>query len=97
MHQLFGAYLNQDYAFWGDSIERVVDCYRRDSTPHQVASLVEELRRFRASHPDNLDAAFQSAHGFDVDPALWASTTSSFFDDLVRQLSAPAAPDGASH
>ena len=97
MNQLFGVYLNQDYSHWGETIEAVVDCYRRDSRPQQVECLVAEIQRFRARHAEDLDAAFASAHGFDFDPALWGLSTGSFLDDLERQLQAPAAPDAARH
>ena len=90
MSQLFGVYLNQDYTHWGDSIESVVDCYKQDSSAEQIESLVAEIQRFVASHPNDLDAAFTAAHGFDFDPALWDLTTSSFLSNLASQLSAPS-------
>ena len=95
MGQLFRVYLNQDYGHWGDSIERVVDCYKRDSDAVQIRLLVDEIQRFRTSHTEDLDAAFAAAHGFDFDPALWGLTTASFLATLERQLSAPgfAEPD----
>ncbi|MDP9124079.1 MAG: contact-dependent growth inhibition system immunity protein [Pseudomonadota bacterium] len=83
----------KDYGHWGESIQRVVECYKRDSDAAQIRSLVDEIQRFQASHPDDLDAAFSAAYGFDFDPALWGLTTSSFLDNLHRQLSAPPMPD----
>jgi hypothetical protein len=98
MDQLFGVYLNQDYGHWGESIQSVVECYRRDSNAAQIRSLVDEIQRFQASHPHDLDFAFSAAYGFDFDPALWGLTTSSFLANLHRQLSAPAMPeDDAKH
>jgi hypothetical protein len=89
LDQLFGVYLSQDYAYWGDTLEAVLASYMRDSPVADQQILLGDIERFRALHPDDLDAAFSSAYGYDFDPALWDHTTASFFAELERWLLAP--------
>lgn len=85
LDQLFGAYLNQDYKLWGDTLEEVVRCYKRDSNAEDNQHLLEELARFSSTHAEDLDASFLARYGFDFDPRLWSHTTASFFE-LVRHV-----------
>lgn len=82
MDQLFGVYLNQDYSYWGDTIEKVVQRYKTDSPAEDITSLLKEIDRFEQAHPHDMDQAFGTAYGFDFAPSLWGHTTASFFQEL---------------
>ena len=86
---LIKAYLNQDYEYWGSTLEEVIDAFKRDSAAFANAELRAEIKRYVAEHPDDLDAAFTAAYGFDFDPALWDTTTLGFFQLLDARLAAP--------
>lgn len=84
--QLFGVYLNQDYEYWGSTLEGVISCYIKDSSPMRVAQMVAEIGEFTRSHADDLDESFDRRYGFDFAPKLWGHTTESFLAKLKAQL-----------
>jgi hypothetical protein len=86
LHQLFGAYLNQDCGLWGDTLEEVIACYKRDSSPEDLREMQADIDRFIESHAEKLDATFEYLYGNDFDPELWGMTTASFFAELKRIL-----------
>ncbi|WP_244196205.1 contact-dependent growth inhibition system immunity protein [Paraburkholderia susongensis] len=79
---LFGGYLNQDSDLWGDTLEEVVSCFKRDSSPQEIADMLCEIDKFEQEAGENLDEKFYAAYGFDFNPILWGYTTASFFDEL---------------
>lgn len=89
---LIKAYLNQDYSYYADTLEGVIDAYKDDAAPEQIQGLRADIARFLADHPDTLDAAFEAAYGFDFGPELWGLTAESFLRKLDRQLQGSAEP-----
>ena len=89
---LIKAYLNQDYSYYADTLEGVIDAYKDDAAPEQVQGLRADIARFLADHPATLDAAFEAAYGFDFGPELWGLTAESFLKKLDRQLQGSAEP-----
>ncbi|MCC8401172.1 hypothetical protein LJ655_04555 [Paraburkholderia sp. MMS20-SJTN17] len=87
MYQLFGAYLNQDFDLWGDTIPEVVSCYKRDCPRESHLEMINEINSFMSEHLDDLDSAFEKDYGQDFDPELWGYTTTSFLHELKRLLS----------
>jgi|SRR5579863_1389849 len=87
MYSLFGAYLNQDFDLWGDSLEEIVGCFKRDSPPECRREIIDEINSFVAEHPMDLDSAFEKDYGGGFDPILWGYTVTSFFDELKRLFS----------
>jgi hypothetical protein len=85
-HVLFGAYLNQDSDLWGDTLEEVVSCFKRDSSPQEIADTICEIDKFEKEAGESLDEKFYAAYGFDFNPVLWGYTTVSFFDELKGLL-----------
>ncbi|MBN3806386.1 hypothetical protein GXB81_25510 [Paraburkholderia sp. Ac-20336] len=85
---LFGGYLNQDSDLWGDTLEDVVSCYKRDSSPEEIAEALSEIDKFKKEAGESLDTKFYEAYGFNFNPVLWGYTTASFFDELKRILGA---------
>ena len=63
LDQLFGAYLHQDYELFGNTIEEVVACYKRESSSEQLKHMLNEIARFRAEHSERLDSALQARYG----------------------------------
>ncbi|MCC8391204.1 hypothetical protein LJ656_01270 [Paraburkholderia sp. MMS20-SJTR3] len=86
-HVLFGAYLNQDSEYWGDTVEQIVTCYKNDSSPEEISNILVEIDNFRKEARGKLDEVFREAYGFNFDPILWGyATTGHFFDDLKKIL-----------
>ncbi|WP_028226600.1 contact-dependent growth inhibition system immunity protein [Paraburkholderia ferrariae] len=86
MHEIFGAYFNQDFDLWGDTIPEIVACYKRDSPPDYHRELITEIDSFLDEHSKDLDSAFQRDCYSGFNPALWGYTTASFLDELKRLL-----------
>ncbi|MBB5419875.1 hypothetical protein QF000_003127 [Paraburkholderia atlantica] len=87
MYQLFGAYLNEDFDIWGDTIPDIIACYKRDCPRESHLEMVHEINSFMSEHRDDLDSAFKNDYGRDFSPELWGYTTASFLDELKRLLS----------
>jgi hypothetical protein len=70
----------------GDSLEEIVTCYKRDSSPQEIMDTLGEIRRFEIEYVNNLDEEFYKAYGYDFNPELWGYTTASFLEELKRPL-----------
>lgn len=86
MHELFGAYLNQDYDIWGETIPEIVACYMGDSPPEFHAELIKEIEKFMGDHPEDLKDAFDTSYGAGFDPELWGYKVDEFLLELTRLL-----------
>jgi hypothetical protein len=86
LDQLFGAYFNQDFELWGETIEQIVAAYMDGATMDRREALLKEIDSFTQDHPGDLDAAFSARYGFDFDPAPWGHTTLSFLQRLQQLL-----------
>lgn len=89
LDQLFGAYLNQDFSYWGNTIAEVVRCYKRDHPREDHLEMLAEIEQFEQTHREDMDAAFESAYGFDFCPRLWGHTAASFLTELRSLLKRP--------
>lgn len=89
---LIKAYLNQDYSYYADTLEGVIEAYKDDAAPEQIQGLRADVARFLADHPATLDAAFEAAYGFDFGPELWGLTTEGFLKKLDGQLQGAGEP-----
>lgn len=89
LNQLFGAYLNQDFSYWGSTIAEVVGCYKEDHSHKDHLNMLKEIERFEQLHREDMDAAFESAYGSDFCPKLWGHTTASFLAELRSLLKCP--------
>jgi len=83
---LFGAYLNQDYSLYGDTLEAVIDAFLQDANTQQVRQLREDVAAFRHEHRHDAEAAFAARFGADFDPALWGLGVPAFLDLLDGRL-----------
>jgi hypothetical protein len=84
--RLVGAYLGEDYSYWGDNIEEIISSYRRDATKEICAKVVAELERFERENSDNFENAFEAAYCFSFSPQLMGYTISSFVRRLKELL-----------
>jgi hypothetical protein len=87
--QLLHVYFGQDFDIWGNTIEEIVGCYKRDSPVEFQQALRDDIARFRQAHPHDLDAAFLAAYKYDFNPPLWKHTTDSFLTEVDRLLRDP--------
>lgn len=85
---LIGAYLNQDYSIYADTVEGVIDCFLNDSNRAEKVALREDIARFLRNERRDLDATFARMYGFDFDPQLWGLTAETFLRQLDAQLAA---------
>lgn len=83
---LIGAHFNQDSAYIADTLEGLVDDWKRTHHPHEHAALCAEIDAFLAAHPADADAAFDAAWGFDVDPATWGHDAASFLRRVAERV-----------
>lgn len=90
LRKLMGAYLNQDFDLIADSIEGVIQYYRRCSSVAEVEGLMADIRGFLEAHPEDADAAFEAAYGFDFDPRLWGHSAKSFLETISGLLGQPS-------
>ncbi|KXU90311.1 hypothetical protein CI15_03645 [Paraburkholderia monticola] len=84
--QLIGGYFNEDFDYWGDTIEELVRACASGCTPEMITATVADIDRFKSDHAGDLDAAFEENFGRQFDPTLWGHTTESFLDELKRLL-----------
>ena len=85
-HTLFGAYLNQDSDYWGDTLEEVVSCFKRDSSHGEIEDTLSEISKFKNEAGKNLDEVFYALYGHDFNPKLWGYTTASLLEELKGLL-----------
>jgi len=78
--------LNQDYSYYADTLEGVIEAYKSDEGAEQVQGLRSDIARFLTAHSATLDVTFEAAYGFDCGPELWGPTAESFLKKLDRQL-----------
>lgn len=84
MYELFGAYFNQDFDLWGDTIHEIASSYKMDSPPDYHREIINEINSFMDEHPNDLDSAFERDYGPGFNPELWGHTTASFLEELKR-------------
>jgi hypothetical protein len=89
---LIKGYLNQDYAYYADTIEGVVEAYLKQVEPKYAQRVRVDIARFLHDHQGKLDEAFEAAYGFDFNPELWGLTAETFLKQLDRQLQGSAEP-----
>ena len=86
LDNFIGACLNQDYAYFGDTVEGVIDAYRGMLDRAGADKLQSDARRFVSEHPDDLEQAFHDAYWYDFDPKLWDMTALQFLQLLDRRM-----------
>ncbi|MCC8403626.1 hypothetical protein LJ655_17295 [Paraburkholderia sp. MMS20-SJTN17] len=86
LFQLIGGYFNEDFDYWGNTIEELVRACASGCTPDMINATVADIERFKSDHAGNLDAAFEETFGGQFDPALWGHTAESFLDEVKRLL-----------
>ncbi|KAB0633354.1 contact-dependent growth inhibition system immunity protein [Burkholderia latens] len=86
MYEIFGAYFNQDFDIWGNTIDEIVKCYKDDSTASDRSELILEIDQFIAEHPRDLESAFYANYNNGFDPVLWGYNAASFLEELKRLL-----------
>jgi hypothetical protein len=84
---LIGAYLNQDYEYFGDTVEAVLASYCEENTAEDVAGLGKDAVEFMARYADSLDEEFAERYRFDFDPKLWKMDARAFLL-MVAQVTA---------
>ena len=87
LDHLMAGYLNQDYEFFGSTIEEVVICYMKENSKSDWSRLFKDIENFKKSHPSTLDKSFLDIYGLSFDPSLWGISTSTFFDKVKSTLS----------
>ncbi|QCP52378.1 hypothetical protein FAZ95_24680 [Trinickia violacea] len=83
---LFDGYLNQDYELFGEKIGDVLRVYCKEITPSMRQSAILEMEKFKASHIDDLEEAFELAYEREISIKSHGYTAESFFDELCRLL-----------
>lgn len=92
LDNLIGAYLNQDYSYYADTLEGVIEAFKEDATAEQVQLVRADIAHFLRDHSHDLEQAFEAAFCRDFDPKLWGLTAESFLKNLDRQLQSTGSP-----
>ena len=87
LSNLIGAYLNQDYEYFGATVEAVVAAYCENSTQADVEGLRADVAAFTAEHGGDFDGAFGARYGFDFDPRLWDLDATTFLQKVLEMTS----------
>jgi hypothetical protein len=88
LDSLIHSYFNEDFDLWGDNVEEIVACFKRESDETLHKLVIDEIARFESDHSANLDRHFEERYGLYVDPEPWGHTTASFLAELKRLLKA---------
>ncbi|MCC8391206.1 hypothetical protein LJ656_01280 [Paraburkholderia sp. MMS20-SJTR3] len=84
---LFGGYLNQDSDLWGETVEEVVLCFKRASSPNEIKATLAEIEKFKSESGEKIDEIFSEAYGDEFDPILWKyESTNHFLEELKKIL-----------
>ena len=83
LDHLIKAYFHQDYDLIADDIEGLMSDFITTSRPAERDAVRSDIERYLLAHHHDLDQAFRSAYGFDVDPQLWGHSTESFLRKLA--------------
>jgi len=59
LNQLFGAYLNEDCAYWGTTIAEIVGCYIRDSSRKDIEEMLVEIDQFQKNNARRSGSRFR--------------------------------------
>lgn len=87
LDQLIQGYFNQDHDLINegeDTIEGIVELYKKTAPDWMLKELAEEVDSFLALYGDRLDEEFKSRYGFDFSPELWDSTPFNFLTTVRR-------------
>ena len=88
MKAIFNIHFSQDHDLWGNTIEEIIACYKRDSPREWHFELIHEIDSFMSAHAADLDIAYNRDYGSHFDPQLWGHTSTSFLEALKRMLAA---------
>ncbi|HEY2024817.1 contact-dependent growth inhibition system immunity protein [Paraburkholderia sp.] len=84
--QLILGYFNEDFDYWGNTMEELVRACASGCTPDMINATVADIDRFKSDHAGNLDAAFEEEFGHHCNPTAWEQTTEAFLDKIKRLL-----------
>jgi CdiI immunity protein len=83
LDNLIKAYFHQDYDLIADDIEGLMSDFVQTSPRAEREAVRSDIEQYLITHRDDLDQAFRSAYGFDVDPQLWGLSTEGFLTKLA--------------
>jgi CdiI immunity protein len=86
LDHLIKAYFHQDYDLIAGDIEGLMSDFVQTSARAEREGARSDIERYLATHRHDLDQAFRSAYGFDVDPQLWGLSTEGFVRKLAGLL-----------
>ncbi|SMG20999.1 contact-dependent growth inhibition system immunity protein [Paraburkholderia susongensis] len=84
---LIHGYFNEDFDLWGNNVQEIVSCFKKESDKTLHKLVMDEIDRFKCDCSANLDEHFEEMYGFYVDPEAWGYTAASFLDEVKRLLS----------
>lgn len=73
-----GGWFHQDFDIHGDSLEQVVDAFKRESNADLIPPLVHDIDAFLATGDEGMDARFEECFDPDNIPTAFRPTTREF-------------------
>lgn len=86
LDHLMGAYFNQDYDLFGETIEEVMSQYLKSEGPEQARGLIRDCNQFINEH-DDVELEFLELYQFDFNPSRWGITARQFLTMISEQAS----------
>ena len=86
---LIGAWFHQDYDIEGETIPEIIGGFRAVTTPAERAMVRADIARFVASHPDDLEQAFERTFRPGIIPSAFSGSTRAFLNDVDGVLVEP--------
>ncbi|HGH4667716.1 TPA: contact-dependent growth inhibition system immunity protein [Enterobacter cloacae] len=86
LDHLMGAYFNQDYDLFGETIEEVMEEYLKCEGPENAKGLIEDCNNF-INRTDDVELEFLNLYKFDFNPSLWGITAKQFLTMISTQAS----------
>ncbi|MDF0607090.1 contact-dependent growth inhibition system immunity protein [Neisseriaceae bacterium TC5R-5] len=88
LNNFFHAYLMQDFDFIGDSVEEIIDHYKKCLTDKEPQTVIREIDTLLNTYTDNLEENFYKLFGHGFAPDLWGyQNVAAFFEHLKILLS----------
>ena len=86
LQAFLSGWLHQDFDIVGDSIEAIVDEFKRVSSESDAQAVAKDVREFTAAFEDRVGNEFGRAFEIDIDPTVFAPSVEAFLMQIANRL-----------
>src|SRR5436309_645897 len=85
---LVGGWFHQDFDLDGDTLEDLIDAYKKGTPPDDLGGARADIKRFLRQTPRaEIEQAFVRLFNPGVDPKRWAASVEEWLSEVYRLLS----------